>query len=281
MLREIESSRTALARPDPGRVCQFACNALPGARAAERSTAGPTEFSRTDGRSLCTAPLFPAPSGNVASKVQVGSTVRQVASILGVPLDTPAGGHRCSAHNLQGHTGNVPRVLWDRRVENPVAWPLGLPCCPEARAALHVGLFPMLAANAELAELQASRSLRDIQGVYQHSLRRRGGFLGRPSVPEVLAPRRSLVQYPLPERNAGHQFFVTAHSFRCLSVGTDLVALRGRADTRGCSHLVWVVICSNDVALDASEGSPQHLRHCPPLLRDDASNNLHLPWCPA
>ena len=53
------------------------------------------------------------------------------------------------------------------------------------------------------------------------------------------------------------------------------------------SHLVWVVICSRHVslcgtvgfrrcprksasALDASEGTPQRLRHCPPLVSPDA-----------
>ena len=59
------------------------------------------EFARTTGKSLSTAPSFPAPSGNVAYKVQVSSTVRQVASILGMPLDTPTGPHRHFGHTFR------------------------------------------------------------------------------------------------------------------------------------------------------------------------------------
>ena len=46
------------------------------------------ELARTNGKSLCRAPLFPASSADVVTKVQVSSTVSQAASLLGMPLET-------------------------------------------------------------------------------------------------------------------------------------------------------------------------------------------------
>ena len=45
------------------------------------------------------------------------------------------------AGHFQSHRSHVRRVLWDRRVENPVGWTLGFPCGPGVRATLHVGPF--------------------------------------------------------------------------------------------------------------------------------------------
>ena len=43
-----------------------------------------TELDRTNGKSLSSAPLFLASSGNVATKVQVSSALRQAASLIGM-----------------------------------------------------------------------------------------------------------------------------------------------------------------------------------------------------
>ena len=60
-----------------------------------------TELARTSGKSLASAPLFPASSGNVATKVQVSSAVCQVARLLGMPLETLTGVRRYFGHTFR------------------------------------------------------------------------------------------------------------------------------------------------------------------------------------
>ena len=50
---------------------------------------------------LSSSPLFPASSGNSASKVQVTSAVRQAASFLGMPLGTLTGARRHSRRTFR------------------------------------------------------------------------------------------------------------------------------------------------------------------------------------
>ena len=97
-----------------------------------------TEFARKNGKSLASGPLFPDSSGNAATKVQVSSTVRQTASLLGMPLETADRSTSPLWPHLEGHWSHVLRILCYRRVENPVARPLGLPRCLEVRPALLV-----------------------------------------------------------------------------------------------------------------------------------------------
>ena len=51
------------------------------------------------GKSLASAALFRDSPGNVATKVQVSSTVRQAASLLG--METLTGAHRHSVHTFR------------------------------------------------------------------------------------------------------------------------------------------------------------------------------------
>ena len=60
-----------------------------------------TELARTNSKSRCSAPLFLASSGNVATKVQVSSTVRQAA---GKKLETLTGAP-CTSHSVVSMRG--------------------------------------------------------------------------------------------------------------------------------------------------------------------------------
>ena len=199
---------TVLARAQPG-ACASSLTALCLVHVLRAQHSWAAELARTNRESLSTEPLFPAPSGNVASKVQVSSTVRQVASIFGMPLDTESGAHRYSRHTFRATWGNVPHVLWDRRLENPAAWPLGFQCCPEECGALasahslslEVSLGgdlraiqkQALAIKAELAQSEAPFSLRELQDVYQDS---QGERLSSTTRVLAIPPVREVLELP-------------------------------------------------------------------------------------
>ena len=56
-----------------------------------------------------------------------------------------AAGNADGSTSLLHHWSHVPRILWYRCVDDPVAWPLGLPCCLEVRSTLSI--CPVLVAG--------------------------------------------------------------------------------------------------------------------------------------
>ena len=194
MLREIEVQRHAP-------VCVLLlCRSVSGAAHQQDPFCGPshnqipgiclchwaTELARTNSKSRSRAPLLPTSSGNAATKLQVSSTVRQAAGLLGLALETLTGACRYSSHTFEGHGSHVPRIWWYRRIEDPAARPF------RPRAVLgDVRLSPLaqslsleaslgrdlqavqkqiLADKARLAQLQAPHSLPEIHTHYKHSL---------------------------------------------------------------------------------------------------------------
>ena len=115
---------------------------------------------------------LPTSSGNAATKLQVSSTVRQAAGLLGLPLETLTGACRHSSHTFEGHGSHVPRIWWYRRMEDPAARPF------RPRAVLgYVRLSPL----AQSLSLEASLG-RDLQAVQK----------------QILADKASLAQLQAP-----------------------------------------------------------------------------------
>ena len=133
-----------------------------------------TEIARTKGKSLCSAQLLPP--GNVATKVQVSSTVRQAASLLGMLLETLTGARRYSCRTFK-----ATRAMYLASCGIDV-WRIQLHGCWRSCAVLRCVRLSLVAqslsrvaslgkavqkqiwaAKAELVQLQASCSLPEIQ----------------------------------------------------------------------------------------------------------------------
>ena len=119
-----------------------------------------TELARTNSKSRSRAPLFPTSSANAATKLQVSSTVRKAAGLLGLALETLTGACRYSSHTFEGHGSHVPRILWYGRMEDPAGRPTGFLCCLG-----YVRLSPL----AQSLSLEASLG-RDLQAVQKQTL---------------------------------------------------------------------------------------------------------------